>query len=210
MIIENEFVDVGIDNVVSYSGKDITPELIERCFKLDGAFYKKEFLWENTDIKNTILNNNQMCFIFIDKNRGNIVGYSYWFPIKKEILQKFKEEKTILLDIKNEYCSGFNNSPLDLFLGGEAFVPGYDLFNLHKAVENIFQYHILHLAKKGVKVRTLSFDSVCQYDEEFLVSRMHLKNCVPKKDCSFCYGKYDPKIVYNESKYCVDLMKYYE
>lgn len=209
MIIKNEFDEVGIDNVVAYSGKDITPELIDRCFKLDGAFYKKEFSWENTDIKNTILNNSQMCFIFIDNNRGNIVGYSYWFPIKKEILQKFIDEKNILLDIKNDYCSGFTAPSIDLFLGGEAFVPGYDLMNLHKAVEDIFQYHILHLAKKGIKVRTVSFDSVCQYDEEFLVARMGLKNRVQKKDCAFHYGKYNPKVVYSDSKYCSELEKFY-
>jgi len=209
MIIEKEFVEQGIQNVVSYSGKDITPELIERCFKLDRVFYQQQFLWENTDIKNTILNNSQMCFIFVDRDQGNIVGYSYWFPIKEEIAQRFKEEKTILLDIKNEYCSGYKTSPIHLFLGGEAFVPGYDILNLHKAIEDIFQYHVLYLAKKGIKVETLSFDSVCQYDEQYLVSRTGLKNCVAKNNCSYYYDKYDPRVVYKDSKYCEELKIYY-
>ena len=211
MINEKEFIELGFDNIVSYSGKDITPELVDRCFKLDKAFYKEDFLWENTDIKNTILKYNQMCFVFIDKTRGNIIGYSYWFPIKAEILEKFKNERTALLDIKVEYISGFTTPPVHLFLGGEAFVPGYDLMNLHKAVENIFQYHILYLAqKKNIKIETINFDAVCQYDKEFLVPRTGLKNYSEKSNCLFYYGKYDPKTVYNESKYCEELKKDYQ
>ena len=211
MINENEFIELGFKNIVSYSGKDITPELIDRCFKLDRAFYQQEFLWEHTDIKNTILNHSQMCFIFMDKSRESIIGYSYWFPVKKEILQKFKDEKTVLLDIKNEYVSGYTTSPVHLFLGGEAFVPGYDLLNLHQAVENIFQYHILYLAlKKYIKVDIISFDSVCQYDQEYLVPRTGLKSSSQKKDCIFYYGRYNPRTFYKESKYCDELKKYYK
>ena len=93
MIIEKKFVESGFENVVSISGKDITEDLIKRCFNLDKVFYGKEFLWDNTDILDVIMKYNQMCFIFMDTENQNIVGYSYWFPIKSEILDRFVKDK---------------------------------------------------------------------------------------------------------------------
>ncbi|MBQ4558186.1 MAG: hypothetical protein IJA61_02275 [Clostridia bacterium] len=209
MIIEKEFKDNGFDNIVCYSGRDITEDLIKRCLNLDTAFYEKEFYWDNTDIINVVKENPQMCFIFVDTIRQNIIGYSYWFPIKLDIINKFIHDKEPLLDIKKEYISGYKTSPVHLFLGGEAFVPGYDLMLLHKVIEDIFQWHILVLAQNGVKVDNICFDAVCDYDKFFLVKNVGLNNCVIKKNCSFYYGKYSPNIVYNESKYCKELKKYY-
>lgn len=209
MILEDDFRELGISNVCAYSGKDLSDDLIQRCFNLDNVFYKQEFQWNMYGIDKIIKKYPQMCFVFIDKEKGNIVGYSYWLPIKTEILQEFINNKTALLDIKEEYCMSYNQTNINLFLGGEAFVPGYDLNNLHLAIENIFQYHILSLAQKGSKVNLIAFDSVCKYDEEYLVKRTNMKNCIKKSNCNFYYDKYNPKTFYNQSKYCEELMKYY-
>lgn len=209
MIIENEFRERGFDNIICYSGKDITDSLIARCFKLDKAFYGKQFQWDNLGIETTIKKYNQMCFVFVDKTKGNIVGYSYWFPMKLEIINRYIKDKEVILGIKEEDCSPFNISPVHLFLGGEAFVPGYDLLNLHKVIEDIFQYHVLCLAEKGIKVETICFDAVCKYDEEYLVSRTNLSYKIIKNNCTFYYDKYSPNKMYYESKYCNDLKKYY-
>lgn len=209
MIIVDELKNRGIENVVCYSGKDITTDLIERCFKLDAVFYKSQFQWNMYGIEEIILKYNEMCFIFVDKIKNNIVGYSYWFPLKLTIINEHIKIKEPLLNIKDEYCSPFNISPVNLFLGGEAFVPGYDLMTLHKAVEDIFQYHVLCLAQKGIKIGLVCFDAVCRYDNEFLVNRTNLKNKTSKKNCDFYYDMYSPETIYNESIYTSELKKYY-
>jgi len=209
MIIEKKFIESGFENIISISGKDITADLIKRCFNLDRVFYGKEFLWENTDILNVILKYNQMCFIFMDTSNENIVGYSYWFPIKTEILDKFVEDKKALLDIKQEYCSGYQTSPINLFLGGEAFVPGYDLLNMHKVVEDIFQHHILHLAENGIKIDNICLDAVCKFDEEYLVPKLGVGNKFEKSNCIYYCGEYHPNTTYKDSQYCEKLKKYY-
>ena len=210
MIFDDEFTKYGLDNIICYSGKDITDDFIKRCFNLDRVFYGKQFQWNSLGIENTIKKFNQMCFVFLDKDRGNIVGYSYWFPVKEELITKYSQNKETLLAIKEEDCSPYNVSPVHLFLGGEAFVPGYDLYNLHKAVEDIFQRQILTLAKKGVKIGTVSFEAVCKYDEEYLLCRTNLKNKTKKDNSVFFYDNYSPKNMYNESKYCSELMEYYK
>jgi len=210
MIIEQDFKNYGIQNVVAYSGKDINENLIDRCFKLDEVFYREQFKWDDTSIKETILANPEMCFVFIDKVKGSVVGYSYWFPIKTEVLDKFVREENPLLDIKKEYCTGYKSSPINLFLGGQAFVPGYDMAELHKAIEDIFQKHILFLAQNGIMVDTVSFDSVCSYDELYLVPRCGLTNRVEKKDCYYYFGKYNPKEFYRNSKYAQKLKEFYK
>lgn len=209
MIIEKKFIECGFENIVSISGKDITEDLIKRCFNLDKAFYGKEFLWDDTDILNVIMKYNQMCFIFMDTDKQNIVGYSYWFPIKTEILDKFVKEKKALLDIKPEYCTGYQTTPINLFLGGEAFVPGYDLLNMHQVIEDIFQYHILHLASKGIKVDKICLDAVCKFDEEYLVPQLGLKTKYQKDNCVYYCDKYSPLTTYKNSQYCEKLKQYY-
>lgn len=209
MIIENEFKKYGLDNVICLSGKDITKDLIQRCFNLDAVFYNNEFLWDNTGIADVILEYSQMCFIFLDSERKNIVGYNYWFPIKSEILSTFAQVGKALLNIKKDYCSGYNTSPVNLFSGGEAYVPGYDLFRLHRAVEDVFQYHVLCLAQKGIKVDKICIDAACEFDKEFLVPKLGLVDKIQKDNCMYYYGKYNPKTTYKESIYCNELMKYY-
>ena len=210
MISDKEFCEIGVDTVVAYSGKDLTDDLIKRCFKLDNAFYRQEFQWDKFEIDKIIKKYPQFCFIFVDKNRGNIVGYSYWFPIKTAILQEFINNKTALLNIKEEYCMDYQKPHVNLFLGGEAFTSGYDLNNLHIAVENLFQHRALMLAKKGIKIALVAFDSVCAYDEQFLVPKTNMKNCIKKSNCNFYHDKYDPNKFYKDSKYCNDLKAFYK
>ena len=209
MIIKDLFQNNGFNNITAYSGKDIDDELINRCLKLDGVFYDDQFLWKDFNIADTIKQYSQMCFILVNDEKNTIVGYSYWFPIKSEILNQYIKEKKILLNIEPQFCTGYNVPNINLHCAGEAFVPGYDLLNLHKVLEDLFQYHILCLAQKGTKVSTLSVDSVCAYDEQYLVKRSGLKYCEEKNDCKFFYDKYDPRLIFSESIYCQELLKYY-
>ena len=210
MIIKNIFEEHGFDNVVSYSGKDLSLDLIKRCLNLDKVFYKKDFYWDTFNIEKVLLQRNELCFVFIDSISQNIVGYSYWLPIKTEILEEFKQNKKALLEIKPEYCTDFKQPKVNLFLGGEAFVPGYDLLNLHKAIEDIFQIHILHLAENNVLIDTICFDAVCAYDKDYLVPLTGLRNKSEKENCDFYYDTYSPNRVYKESIYAKELKKYYK
>jgi hypothetical protein len=45
MILKDDFCELGIENVCAYSGKDLSDDLIQRCFNLDNVFYKQEFQW---------------------------------------------------------------------------------------------------------------------------------------------------------------------
>ncbi len=209
MIIKDLLSNRGFGNITAYSGKDIDDSLIERCLKLDNVFYKDEFLWTEFNIADTIKQFSQMCFILVNDDKNTIVGYSYWLPVKSEKLDEFIKKKKIMLNIEPGFCTGFNVPEINLYSAGEAFVPGYDLLNLHKAIEDIFQYHVLCLAEKGVKIATLSIDSVCEYDEQYLVKRLGLRQSIEKDDSKFCYDSYDPRLHYNESVYCQELLKYY-
>ena len=98
---------------------------------------------------------------------------------------------------------------VNLFLGGEAFVTGYNIRDMHKAVEDLFQMRIMDLAHIGVKVKYVAMESCCRYDEEFLLPRLGLTNLVRKDKSKFYFDNYSPKVVYKDSKYAKSLEDIY-
>lgn len=209
MIIKDIFQSHGFNNITAFSGSDISDDLIKRCLNLDKVFYEDEFLFGSFDITQTIKQNSQMCFILLDDEKQTIVGYTYWLPVKDNILTQYMDNKKILLEVLPEYCTGFKTSPINLFNIGEAFVPGYDLLTLHKALEDLFQYHILCLAQMNIKISTICFDAVNKYDEKYLVARTGLRYYEQKENCKFYFDSYDPRRVFKESPYSQELMNYY-
>lgn len=211
MVIENVFQRYGFDDIVAFTGTDITDKMIEMCMDIDRNFYQPEYAWDS-HIKSVVKTFNQFCFVFIDKSEKRIVGYSFWFPIKTTVFNKFIKEKKMLLYLKEEHCVNFKNEKgtVNLFQGGEAYVPGYDLENLHKAVRDLFQSRVLDLAKIGIKVKYVAIDACCKFDETFLVKHMGLTKSVKKENSTFYYDDYSPNKVFSDSFFARHLQEYYK
>ncbi|MBQ4541366.1 MAG: hypothetical protein IJA23_00790 [Clostridia bacterium] len=211
MVIENIFEKYDFGDIVAYSGKDITDAMIDECFAIDRNFYDDEYSWENSEIRQIVKEFGQMCFVFFDKNDKKVMGYSFWLPVKTTVFNAFIKEKVMLLNIKKNYCEDYKNtSSVNLFLGGEAFVVGYDLKLFHKAIEDLFQKRVLDMAKAGIKIKYIAAESCCDYDEQFLVPKLKLEKKVKKDKSNFYYDEYSPKKVYSESKYAKELYEFYK
>ena len=208
MVIENIFQNYGYNTIIGYSGKDITDDMIEACMAIDKKFYGGEYTWANS-MKNIVQKFNQMCFVFIDTAENAIVGYSFWVPIKTQVFNDFIKNKKMLLDFEDSYFSDYKQSSVNLFLAGEAYVLGYDIKNLHKAVEDIIQKRILDLAYMGVKVKYVAIESCCKFEEEFLVPLLGLTKKVKKDKSTFYYDEYSPNKVYKRSKYSEGIRQFY-
>lgn len=211
MVFDKVFEDYDFGDIVAYSGKDITDEMLDACFEIDTDFYGKEYYWDISEIKKIVKNYGKICFVFYDKSDKKVMGYSFWFPIKTLVLNAFIKEKRMLLNIRENYCKDYNeNKEVNLFLGGEAFVVGYNLIELHKAIEDLFQKRILDMAKAGIRVKYVSAESCCKYDEEFIIPKLGLKKVVIKDKSKFYYGDYSPLKTYADSKYATQLTEYYK
>lgn len=211
MIIENIFDTSGFDAIVAYSFKDITEKMIDDCLEIDKTFYKKEYYWNKDDVFNLVSKFGQFCFVFVDENEKRVIGYSFWFPIKTNIFKSFIKQRKMLLNLKEEFCSHFKDGDtVNLFSGGEAFIKGYDLLNLHKAIENLFQKRVLELASVGILVDYIAIEACCEYDTKYLIPLLGLTKHIQKNNSTFYIGKYNPKTTYKDSKYVNDLLKFYE
>lgn len=211
MIFEGAFTSHGFESIVAYSGKDITDEMIDECLKIDELFYDEKYYLNNAELKETVKNFGQMCFVFYDTEVGKVIGYSFWLTVKTKVINSFVKEKRMLLDIKPLYCTKVKEGEtVNLFSAGEAFVSGYDLGEMHKSIEDIFQKRILDLAYKNIKVKYIAIEAVCKYDEEYLVKLLGLTNSIKKDKSTFYYGEYSPKTVYSRSKYATELLRYYK
>ncbi len=210
MIFEKDFVRCGFENIIAYSGKDITDHMIEEGFKISNSFFNTEYQMDKSEIKEVIKNFGNLFFINYDKEDKKVIGYSYWIPVKSKIFYDFLKNKEILIYMKKEYCEAFDKPKINLFQAGEAFETGYDLDNIHKALEDIFQGKVLSLAKKGTKIEFIAIEAVCKYDEDYLVKLLGLKHKIVKDKSTFYCEYYDPNMVYNRSRFVNELKEYYK
>lgn len=210
MIVEKFFARYGFDDLVAYTGKDITDEMIDKCIELAANFYEQKYIWGQAT-KNIVKNFNQFCFVFKNRQTGEIIGNSFWFPVKTSVFNEFIKNKQMLLDIKEEYFLDYTNEKgtINLFQGAETYVIGYDLATMHRAVEDHFQSKVLTLAKKGIKVKYLALESCCKFDD-YLVSRLGLTQKHQKPTTVFYYDEYSPKKVYKDSPEAKELEQYYK
>lgn len=210
MIFEKDFRARGFDSLVAYSAKDITDKMIDECYELSNKFFPDEYASDGPEIKDVIREFGNFCLVIYNKENKKLVGFSFWIPIKTAVFNEFLKNKKMLLFIKREYCSSFDEPKINLFSASEAFVAGYDLENIHKALEDIFQGKVLALAKKGTKVSFIAIEAVCKYDEEYLVKQLGMIHKIQKEDSTFYCEPYDPTKVYSRSRFVQELKEYYK
>lgn len=210
MVYEKEFSQHGFNNIVAYSGVDISDQMMEESFKVSESFFEDEYQIKDSKIRDLIKKTGQICFVIYDKAEKKVIGYSFWLPIKSQVFANFLQNKEMLMFIEEEHCSKFDEPVVNLFQAGEGFVPGYDLDNLHRAVEDIIQNKILQLAKRGVLVEYLAIEAVCKYDKEYLAPLMGLTKNVNKGNSVFYLGKYSPKTFFARSNLSDELKNYYK
>lgn len=210
MIFERELVRYGFSDLCIYTAADITDAMIEDGFKISDSFFGTDYSIRNSPIKDVIKSHGKFCFIVYNKAEKKVIGYSYYIPIKISVFKEFKEKEEMLLSLKDEYCADFSEPKINLFCAGEAFVTGYDLDKIHRALEDIFQWKVLSLAKKGTKIATVSIEAVCKYDEEYLVKLLGLNRSVKKHNSTFYCDQYLPEKVFSRSIYVKDLIEYYK
>ena len=209
MIFDKEFAEYGYTDLVAYSGKDITDDMLNACKIIEKKFFEAEYTESTDNLIECVKKYNQMCFVFVDKVKNAVVGYSFWFPIKTKVFNAYIENDFTLLELRDNFFSSYKEPTINLFLASEAYVLGYDIKRLHEAVEDVFSRRILDLAYKGTKVKYIAIEAVCDYDEKFLVKLLGLTNKVKKSKSTFYYGEYTPETVYKSSKYSSGIKQYY-
>lgn len=210
MVFEKEFQRYGFNDLVAYTAKDITDSMYEESLKIGDEFFGVEYTFRNTKLKEVIDNYGKFCFIIYDRAERQVIGYSYWAPIKLSVFQEFLQSKKMLLSIKTEYCSSFEEPVINLFSVGEAFVEGYDLDELHRAIEDIFQWKVLSLAKNGTKVGLIAIEAVNDFDEEYMRSLLGVKKSAKKENSIFYCDRYSPDTFFSRSIYVKQLKEYYK
>lgn len=209
MVFEKEFAEYGYTDLVAYNGKDITNKMIDACLKIENKFYGTDKSIDSNNIKNIILETNQMCFIIVDKVRHSIVGYSFWFPVKTSIFNDFIKNKTTLLSFSDDYFSNFKAPFINLFLASEAFVLGYNIKKLHEPLQDIISKRILDLAFIGTRIKYVAIESRGDFTKSYLTKKMGLTENINKDKSTFYFGKYNPITCYKSSKYADDIRNYY-
>lgn len=210
MIFEKDFERHGFDTIVAYSSKDIPDNLLEDTFQIGNTFFDAQYQFDRPKLKEVVKSFGNFCFVIYDKAEKKVIGYSFWMPVKTKIFADFLQRKEMLLLMEKEYCSEFTEPVINLFQLGEAFVTGYDLDNIHKALEDIFQGKVLALAKKGTKINYIAIEAVCKYDEEYLVKLLGMTHKLKKDKSTFYCEEYSPNLVYNRSRFVPELKEFYK
>lgn len=209
MIFDKEFKEYGYTDIVAYSGKHITEEMLDECMVLEKNFYPEGFSQDPKNLKACVMKFGQMCFVFKDTVKNVIVGYSFWFPTKTKVFNAFIKSNKALIEFEESYFSSYNDKIINLFLGSEAYITGYDIRKLHEAVEDVFSRRVLDLAYKGTRIKYIAIETCCKFEEEYLVKLLGLTQKVKKEKTTFYFDEYSPEKVYNSSKYASGIKQYY-
>ena len=210
MVFEKEFQDYGYTDIIGYSGKNITEKMIAECVEIDNQFFEPEFIWDADNMKEIVLKFNQMCFVFVDKTINKVIGFSFWLPIKTKVFNAFIQNNVPLLEFRENFFSSYKEEYINLFLSSEAYVLGYDVKKLHKAVEDIFCKRLIDLAYIGTKVKYVAFEATCKFDEQYLAKTIGFTQKIKRKTTTFFYDEYSPEKIFKESKYISGLKQLYK
>lgn len=209
MIFDKEFKEYGYTDVMAYNGKDITEEIFDQAMTVETGFYPKGYSRNRENLKKYVLLHSQMCFIFKDTVKNVFVGYAFWLPIKTRIFNTFIQSNKSLTEFEDDYFLSYNSKSVNLFLASEAYITGYDIKHLHKAIEDMFSRRVLDLAYKGTKINYVAIESCCKFEEEYLVKLLGLSQSVKKEKTTFYFDKYSPEKTYSSSKYASGIKQYY-
>ncbi len=210
MIFDNEFEDYGYTDIVAYSGKDITEEMVDDCMKICNEFYSKEFA-RTENLKTMVLSNLQMCFVFFDKVKDVVIGYSFWLPIKTKVFNTYIKSGKPLLEFDDGFMFNYKQDKLiNLFLASEAYILGYDIKILHEAISDVITKRILDLAYHGIKVKYIAMEACSKFDLQFLANQIGFTSSFKKPTTTFFFNEFSPETIYKNSKFSDELIPFYK
>ena len=89
MIFNEMFEYHNFYDIVALTDSDIIDDMIDSCLEIDKEFYDDEYLWDIENLKQSIRDFGEFCFVYIDKSERKVIGYSFWFPVKTDVFNNF-------------------------------------------------------------------------------------------------------------------------
>lgn len=211
-MIGNEFTErYGYNGYYFYSGKDITDKMIDKCFEIDKYFFKEDFAYNETRVREWIKEYGDMCSVLYNPIEDKVIAYCFYLFISDEALELYKQNKISFFTMgKSLFVNPQNGQSLNLFCLSDACLPGWDFVQTHKIMNEYYAYMVYELSKKQIKIKNVCIDVVCDYDK-ILANQFCIENKNNTNHNSlFVWGEFNPNVTWTYCQYSQRLIEQYK
>lgn len=196
MIVGNVHFEECPPNIICFQGQDISEKLINQCFDLDKKFFEYNYLYESSKMKSLILAHNELCFIFYDIETNKVIGYNFFFLLKKESFELYKRGDISYFTLgERDIANLEKDKEAILFFLSTAYLANKNVYDLLSLSQNCLYYFLTILYQRyQLKVISTLFDVVNELDLKYVNvlkmnfykktpynSKIYLKEFSPKK-----------------------------
>ena len=163
-------------NIICFTGDDISNDMIEKCFLIDSDFFEEKYLYNREKVKSWIKKYNELCFVFYDLKKGEIIGYNFVLLIDIDTFKKYMNGEISYFTIgSTQFVNDKTDCDAALFYLSTAYSPNCNIATLMSMTQNaITDLIINYKVRNNVKIKYYFLDAVCKFDKEYAMS-MKLK-----------------------------------
>ena len=138
-------------NIICFSGEHITESMLNNCFAIDDLYFNSQYIYDRRKIKQIIIRNNELCFVFYDLEKNKVVGYNFILLLKQSSFKKYLGNEISyftlgLIDVCNKQKNTNNAS---LFYLSTAYEPNSDIMQLLSVCQNCITDELIKLKHKN-------------------------------------------------------------
>lgn len=155
------------NNLSVVYGLDTTIELMDKCIKQIDRVYYKDSTTDSELIKKLVFENPQFCFIIVDNETTDVVGYLYCFPTTEEVTLNFLKGNKTFKELKLEDMDPFRGEGLyNLFIASLALKKEYHTKSVRRMLFECFINQVIAMGKRDMFINYIYMELASDFERE--------------------------------------------
>lgn len=156
-----------LDNISVVYGLDITTALMDKCINQIDKIYYPNSTTDSELIKSWVFEHPQFCFVMVDNNTEDVIGYLYCFPLKEEVTLDFLRGKKTFKDLKLEDMDGFIGEGIyNLYIASLAIKDKYHKKDVRRMLFECFINQSIAFAKRDMFINYIFMEIANDFEKE--------------------------------------------
>ena len=156
-------------DVICFTGEDISDKMIDQCFDIDAGFFEEKYLYDHGNVKKWVKKYSDFCFVFFDLRLNKVIGYNFLLLLDMPALESYLRGEISYFTIGiNQFAYGRKNCEGALFYLSSAFSPNVNISLMMSMTQNaITDLLIEYKLRDNITVKKYFLDAVCDFDEKY-------------------------------------------
>ena len=156
-----------LEDVCVVYGLDITTEIMDKCInQIDRVYYPKSTT-NSEDIKSWVFEHPQFCFVMLNEESGDVLGYLYCFPLTEKATMGFLQGKRTFGDLKLEDFDDFTEEGIyNLYIASLGLRKEVHNKEVRRLLFECFINQSIQFAKRDMYVNYVFMEIASEFEKE--------------------------------------------